>query len=45
LVAEPAAIGPAIEILKWAEAMIKSLIQAAAIAFCAIAILLWIPLR
>ncbi len=37
LVAEPAATGPAIEILKWAEAMIKSLIQAAAIAFCAIA--------
>ena len=45
LVAEPAATGQAIEILKWAETMIKSLIQAATIAFCAIAILLWIPLR
>ena len=45
LVAEPAATGQAVEILKWAETMIRALIQAAAIAFCAIAILLWIPLR
>ena len=45
LVAEPTATGQAVEILKWAETMIEALIQAAAIAFCAIAILLWIPLR
>ena len=45
LVAEPTATGQAIEILKWAETMIEALIQAAAIAFCAIAILLRIPLR
>ena len=42
LVAEPTATGQAVEILKWAETMIRSLIQAAAIAFCAIAVLLWI---
>ena len=45
LAPEPTASGQAIEILKWAETMIEALIQAAAIAFCAIAILLWIPLR
>ena len=45
LVAEPAATGQAVEILKWAETMIRALIQAAAIAFCTIAVLLWIPLR
>ena len=45
LAAEPAATGRAVEILEWAETMIRALIQAAAIAFCTIAILLWIPLR
>lgn len=45
LAAEPAATGQAIEILKWAETMISALIEAAVIAFCTIAVLLWIPLR
>jgi uncharacterized protein len=45
LAAEPTATGRAVEILKWAETMIRALIQAAAIAFCTIAVLLWIPLR
>jgi uncharacterized protein len=45
LAAEPAATGRAIEIQDWAETMIGALIQAAVIAFCAIALLLWIPLR
>jgi uncharacterized protein len=35
----------AVEILERAETMIRALIQAAAIAFCTIAVLLWIPLR
>ncbi|MGH6837520.1 MAG: MMPL family transporter [Methylocella sp.] len=45
LAAEPAATGRAVAILEWAETMIGALLQAAAIAFCTIAILLWIPLR
>jgi hopanoid biosynthesis associated RND transporter like protein HpnN len=45
LAAEPTATGRAVEILEWAETMIRALIQAAAIAFCTIAVLLWIPLR
>ena len=45
LVAEPTATGQAVEILKWAKTMIRALIQAAAIAICAIAVLLWIPLH
>ncbi len=45
LAAEPRATGRAVEIQNWAETMIRALIEAAAIAFCAIAILLWIPLR
>lgn len=45
LAAEPAATGQAIEILKWAETMIRALIEAAIIAFFTIAVLLWIPLR
>ena len=45
LAVEPRATGRAVEIQNWAETMIRALIEAAAIAFCAIAILLWIPLR
>ncbi|MGB8897823.1 MAG: MMPL family transporter, partial [Methylocella sp.] len=45
LTAEPRATGQAVEILEWAETMIGALIQAVAMAFCAIAILLWIALR
>jgi uncharacterized protein len=45
LAAEPTATGRAVEILKWAETMIRALIQAAVIAFCTIGILLWIRLR
>jgi uncharacterized protein len=45
LAAEPTATGRAVEILECAETMIRALIQAAAIAFCTIAVLLWIPLR
>jgi uncharacterized protein len=45
LAAEPTATGRAVEILEWAKTMIGALIHAAAIAFCAIAILLWIRLR
>jgi hypothetical protein len=44
LAAEPTATGRAVEILEWAKTMIRALIHAAAIAFCAIAILLWIRL-
>ena len=45
LTAEPSATGQSVEILEWAETMIRSLIQAVALAFCVIAILLWIALR
>ena len=45
LTVEPAATGQAVEILEWAETMIRALIQAVALAFCVIAILLWIALR
>jgi uncharacterized protein len=45
LTAEPGATGQAVEILEWAETMIRALIQALALAFCVIAILLWIALR
>jgi hopanoid biosynthesis associated RND transporter like protein HpnN len=45
LTAEPTATGQAVENLEWAETMIRALIQSAALAFCVIAILLWIPLR
>ncbi|MGB6174873.1 MAG: MMPL family transporter [Methylocella sp.] len=45
LAAEPRATGKSVEILEWAETMIRALIQAVALAFCVIAILLWIALR
>jgi hopanoid biosynthesis associated RND transporter like protein HpnN len=45
LTVEPAATGQAVETLEWAETMISALIQAVALAFCVIAILLWIALR
>jgi uncharacterized protein len=45
LTAEPRATGQSVEILEWAETMIRALIQAVALAFCVIAILLWIALR
>ncbi|MGA9216804.1 MAG: MMPL family transporter [Methylocella sp.] len=45
LTAEPRATGKSVKILEWAETMIRALIQAVALAFCVIAILLWIALR
>jgi hypothetical protein len=45
LTVEPAATGQAVETLEWAETMIRALIQAVTLAFCVIAILLWIALR
>jgi len=45
LVAEPRATGQPIENLEWAKTMIYALIEAAAGASAAIAILLWIALR
>ncbi len=45
LAAEPRATGQSVEILEWAETMIRALIQAVALAFCVIAVLLWITLR
>jgi len=45
LTVEPAATGQAVETLEWAETMIRALIQAVALAFCVIAILLWTALR
>lgn len=45
LAAEPNATGQAVAILMWSRTMITALIEAAAIAFCVIAFVLWIPLR
>ncbi|WP_442755217.1 MMPL family transporter [Methylocystis sp. JAN1] len=45
LAVEPNATGQAIAVLMWSRTMIAALAQAALIAFCVIAIILWIPLR
>lgn len=45
LALEPDATGQAIATLMWSGTMIAALAQAAAIAFCVIAIILWITLR
>ena len=45
LAVEPTATGQAVGILMWSRTMIKALVEAASIAFGAVAIVLWIPLR
>lgn len=41
----PGATGQAVQSLEWASTMIRALIEAAVLAFCVIAFLLWISLR
>lgn len=45
LAAEPGATGQAIEVLEWGEAMLKAFVEAGALAFCSIALLLLVMLR
>lgn len=45
LAVDPNATGQAIATLMWSRTMLTALLEAAGIAFCVIAIILWIPLR